>query len=76
MKNWKVFLKTLGMAAFGGATSGAIAGIASGSLNPKALGISVATGSLVAIGAYLKQSPLCANEPPPTPRSPPSYTGI
>lgn len=74
--NWRVVTKTLGMAVFGGATSGAIAGMASGSFNPEVLGTSVLSGVLVAVSSYLKQSPLPPQEDPPVSQTPPRYKGL
>ena len=56
--NWKTYMKSLAAIAVGGAIAGVTATLSSGNITPKALGTSVVTGALVALGGYLKQSPI------------------
>jgi len=64
---WKAYMKSLGAIVLGGAISGAMTAVSGGNLTPKALGTSVVTGALVALGAYLKQSPIKADKGSETP---------
>lgn len=74
--NFEIWLKALAMAALGGASSGAAAGLTGGNRSIEAILMSVATGALIAAGAYLKQSPLAKHEGLPTPQDPPRDKGL
>ena len=56
--NWKRFLEGLAVTAIGGATTGAAHAATEGVVNPKAIGTSAAIGALIAVGAWVKQSPI------------------
>ena len=51
---WRMFLKGLGMAAFGAASQAAITAVTGGNLNPKDIGRAAGITALVAVLAYVK----------------------
>lgn len=67
--NWKVFLQGLAAAAIGGAAAGATQAISTSGNIGKDTGAVAGAGALVAVLAFLKQSPLI-NTPPAPPEQP------
>lgn len=71
--NWRALAEGLLSAALGGAATGGMAALQDGPFNAKQVASSAIVGALVAIAAYLKQSPIkpkpkaASDEPPPDP---------